>query len=88
MDLTQATIVGLIVLGVLAFIAWPMLSRRRTHAAGALAFDDERIEARIGQYRAALRGDTICQDCLFANVEGARFCAECGSRLPAARASA
>ena len=87
MDVAQMTIVGIIALGVLAFVAWPMLGRRRSHA-GAAGLELDRIEARIGEYRAALRRDTVCLDCLFANVEGARFCAECGSRLPAARVGA
>ena len=89
MDSTQMVVVAIVVLAVLAFVGWPVLSRKRAHGAAvrAHALDPEHIEARIAAYRAALRRETVCQHCLFANVEVARFCAECGSRLPAARAS-
>ena len=88
MDAIQLVVVAGIVLAVLTFVAWPMLGGKRAHVGRAQAIDLDRIEARIGEYRAALRRETVCQDCLFANVDGARFCAECGSRLPASRASA
>ena len=82
MDAAQVVVVAGIVLAVVAFVVWPMVSKRpRTSGAGAGPVDDARIEARIGEYRAALRRRTVCARCLFPNVEGARFCAECGSPL-------
>ena len=82
MDLAQIVVVVGIVLAVGAFVVWPMVGKRRAHAPGGHVPDEARIEARIGEYRAALRRRTVCDSCLFANAEGARFCAECGSRLP------
>ena len=77
-----------IVLAVIAFVVWPMFAgHRRTDAAGG-AVDDARIEKRIAEYREALRRRTVCESCLYANDAGARFCAECGTRLGAASASA
>ena len=84
MDATQTIVVAVIVLAVLGFIVWPMVARKRAPVAGPHAMDDERVESRIGDYRAALRRNTVCDSCLFANAEGARFCAECGTRLPGA----
>ena len=82
MDPAYAVVVGLIVLAVIAFIGWPLLERGR--AAAASAVDLDRVEARILEYRAALRRRTLCGRCLYANPEASRFCAQCGSRLPAA----
>jgi hypothetical protein len=83
-DVTQIVVVGLIVLAVVAFIVWPMLGRKRAPTAAAPVVDVDRIESRINDYRAALRRKAVCDSCLFANAEGARFCAECGTRLPGA----
>ena len=84
MDVTQIVVVAGIVLAVGAFVVWPMFAARQAQAVAANVIDDARIEARIGEYRAALRRRTVCDSCLFANVDGARFCAECGARLPVA----
>ena len=79
----EIVVIAVIVLAVLGFIVWPMISRQHPAAPHA-AVDADRMEARIGEYRAALRRRTVCERCLYANVEGARFCAECGTRLSAA----
>ena len=84
MDTTYIVVVGLIVLAVVAFIVWPMLAKKRTPAAGTHTVDVDRIETRIADYRAALRRNTVCDSCLYANAAGARFCSECGTRLPGA----
>ena len=91
MDVVQMVIGAGIVLAVVAFVAWPMVAgRRRASAPGGAGgpVDDARIERRITEYREALRRRTVCDSCLYANAAGARFCAECGSRLGAASASA
>ena len=79
----EIVVIAAIVLAVLGFIVWPMVTRPH-RAAPHTEVDADRIEARIGEYRAALRRRTVCERCLYANVESARFCAECGTRLPAA----
>ena len=64
---------------------WPMVARRRdAHRHPAAAVDADHVEARIADYRRALRQRTVCERCLFANAEDSRYCAECGARLPAA----
>lgn len=83
MDAAQVVVVAGIVLAVLAFVLWPMLAKRGAAAAGHVV-DVDRLERRIADYRAALRRGTVCEQCLFANPEGARFCADCGTRLSAA----
>lgn len=84
MDAAQLVVGAGIVIAVVAFVVWPMLSAGRKHAPrGASAVDDARIEGRVAEYREALRRGTVCARCLHANVGGARFCAECGSRLAA-----
>ena len=71
---------GVVVLAVLAFVVWPAIAGQRARRPVA-TIDDERIEARVAEYRDALRRRTVCARCLNANVAGARFCAECGARL-------
>ena len=89
MDVVQLVVGGVIVIAVVAFVAWPMIAGVRRRAAGAGAsLDDARVEHRIHEYREALRRRTVCESCLYANVAGARYCAECGARLPAASAAA
>jgi len=84
-DLTQFVVVAGIVVAVLTFIVWPIFGRAaRGRAPGANPADPARIEQRIGEYRSALRRGTACEQCAFPNREGARFCQECGARLPAA----
>ena len=89
MDVVQLTLGAGIVVAVVAFVAWPMITGGRRHATGAgVTLDEARIERRITEYREALRRRTVCETCLYANVAGARFCAECGARLPAASPAA
>ena len=83
MDVVQLIVGAGIVLGVVAFVAWPMVARRPRAAAAGVVIDDDRVEGRILEYRAALRRRTLCESCLFPNVADARYCAECGSRLAA-----
>lgn len=62
---------------VLAAVAYPLVAgRARYDDAGAL-------EADVARYREALGAGTVCPRCRFANGEGSRFCAECGSELAA-----
>ena len=82
MEPTQLVVVAVVVLAVLAFVAWPLLDRKSR--APARAVDADRIEARILEYRAALRHRTLCGRCLYANPDASRFCAQCGARLEAA----
>lgn len=79
----QILVVVAVALGVVAFVAWPLLSKRRDLAGAAAAIDAQRIEDRITDYRRALRQRTVCERCLYANPDGSRFCAQCGARLPA-----
>ena len=84
MDLTQFVVVAGVVVAVLSFIVWPLFGRARAGTPASNASDPDRIEGRIGEYRSALRRGTACEQCAFPNREGARFCQECGARLPAA----
>jgi hypothetical protein len=71
---------ALIGLAVLAVVATPLL--RRGSGAGAT---DASFDEGVDRYRAALRGGTLCPDCLRANAAGSAFCTECGAALkPAA----
>lgn len=89
MDVVQLIVGAGIVIAVVAFVAWPMIAGGPKHAADAgVTLDEARVERRITEYREALRRRTVCERCLHANVAGARFCAECGARLPAASAAA
>lgn len=51
-------------------------------ATGDAAVDDAAIDREVERYRAALRAGTLCVRCRFANPADARFCADCGKRLP------
>lgn len=53
----------------------------------ASGIDIDRVERRIQEYRAALRRQTVCPRCLYANPAASRFCAQCGARLAAADAA-
>ena len=89
MDVVQLAVGGAIVLAVVAFVAWPVLTAGRRRGAGSgAAADISRIERRITEYREALRRRTVCESCLYANVAGARYCAECGARLATADGAA
>lgn len=44
--------------------------------------DEDRLEAEVARYRAALRAGTICRKCGEANAPESRFCADCGAALP------
>lgn len=85
MDSTLAIVV-VVALAVLGFVAWPLIGRRNGTAASVAAapLDDQAIERRIREVRAALRRGTVCDRCLYANPEDSRFCAQCGTRLSAA----
>ena len=81
----QLLVVLLVALVVVGFVVWPIVVRRRDAGRHpAVAVDADRVEARIADYRRALRQRTICERCLYANPEDSRYCAECGARLPAA----
>ena len=88
MDVVQMIVGAGIVLGVIAFVAWPMVAGRRRPAGAGAPIDDARIERRIVEYREALRRRTVCERCFYANDAAARYCAECGRRLGAGSASA
>jgi hypothetical protein len=40
------------------------------------------LEAEIARYREAITAGTLCGKCGAANARDARFCLECGARLP------
>ena len=42
------------------------------------------IEAEVARYRAAVAAGTVCRRCGEANAADAKYCADCGKRLPAA----
>lgn len=47
--------------------------------------DTAALEREVERYRAALRAGTLCRRCGQANLQGSRFCQDCGRRLrPAA----
>jgi hypothetical protein len=71
-------LLGAIVLAAIAAVAWPLLRREGD---GLDALNDDAIEERIEEYRSALKADTVCNRCLRANPEDARYCAECGALL-------
>ncbi|HEX7117179.1 MAG TPA: zinc ribbon domain-containing protein [Longimicrobiales bacterium] len=52
------------------------------------ALDDEAIDREVARYREAVRADTVCGRCRYANPAGSRFCADCGTPLPAASGGA
>lgn len=84
-QLLVALVVALVVVG---FVVWPMVSKRRGVSSEPTAVvDSDRVEARIADYRRALRRRTVCRRCLYANPDDSRFCAQCGERLPAADAA-
>lgn len=82
-----------IVVGVLAALIAPVLRRGTAHssdlntalegdvaAAGSVAIGD--VEAEIARYGEALRANTLCARCGQANPADAKYCYECGRRLP------
>lgn len=84
----QLLVALVVALAVVGFVAWPMVSKRRAAPGEAVAgVDPARVEARIADYRRALRRRTVCRRCLYANPDDSRFCAQCGERLPAADAA-
>ncbi len=86
MDPAQLIVGAIVVLAVVAFVGWPLLERKSRSVARAVDLD--RIEARVLEYRAALRRRTLCERCLYPNPDASRFCAQCGQRLPAAAQAA
>lgn len=78
----ETVIIVVAVLGALALVLVPLARGRGGASAPA---DDAGLEREIATYRAALRSGTLCRRCGRANVDGARFCADCGRALPAAR---
>ncbi len=50
----------------------------------AATVTDEQLEAEIARARVGLKEGWVCNDCAHGNVQGSRFCAMCGGRLPAA----
>ena len=72
-------VIGIVVVTALAAVSWPLLRRDRHLAELA---DEALLEARITRYRAALKRGTVCDRCLRDNPEGARYCADCGRKLP------
>jgi hypothetical protein len=71
-------VAALVVAAALAAVAWPLF---RNEPNDVSRLDDERLEARITQYREALTAHTVCHRCLRDNPTDARYCAECGNRL-------
>lgn len=49
----------------------------------APAVSDGAIEAEVARYRVAVAAGTVCRRCGEANAADAKFCADCGKRLPA-----
>ena len=47
-----------------------------------LAGGDGAVEAEIARYRLAVAAGTVCSRCGEANAADARFCGDCGRRLP------
>ena len=82
MDVVQLTLGAGVVVAVVAFVAWPMITGGPKHATGAgVTLDEARIERRITEYREALRRRTVCETCLYANVAGARWARRLPRRL-------
>jgi hypothetical protein len=71
-------VIAVIVLAALAAVLWPLLKRDPRQP---VSMDDETLENRIADYRAALKADTVCDKCLRDNPANAHYCAECGNLL-------
>ena len=73
------------IVGVLVFIAFAAVLApvMRSGTRGAIdAAADLAVEQQIELYRAAVRANTVCRRCGFANPVDSRFCCECGKSLP------
>ena len=57
------------------------LVRRGADAAAREPAEPPDLAHEVRAYRAALRAGTLCERCGRANVEGSRYCMECGARL-------
>lgn len=66
-----------VTLGIIAVaaVAYPVLVGRARFP------DAATMEKELDRYRTAVAAGTICSRCRFANPEGSRFCADCGTRL-------
>ena len=76
----EIAIIGALVLVALVAVLVPAV-RGGGGSASALA-DDADIENEIARYREALRADTMCRRCGQANPADAKYCYECGRKLP------
>ena len=74
----EYVVVGLVVLGALTAVAWPLV--RRDRAPIQLA-DDAVLETAVKRYRSALKRGTVCERCLRDNPDKSKFCADCGAGL-------
>jgi hypothetical protein len=86
--MTLAIVGALAVVGMFAFVAWPLLVRSPgTHAESAAISpeSDAEVEAMISDYR---RVHPECPSCGLRPEPGATFCSECGRALTRESASA
>ena len=85
----EVVITVVIVIAVLAVLIVPVLLRGfsgTTDLSDVSAARDivavDSVEDEVARYRVALRANTLCGRCGQANPADAKFCYECGRRLP------
>lgn len=76
MPITVWIAIAVVALGA---VLLPLLRKDEVRVGPKLS--DEQLDEQIRTYRSALRNDTLCERCLYANPAKSRYCADCGRVL-------
>lgn len=76
MQIVIVLVIAAVAVGVVLF---PLLRKNEMHAGGRVS--EEVLNEETRQYRNALKADTLCERCLYANPPKSRYCADCGTTL-------